>query len=969
MGLGQTLGLGFLFTSRDLSVGSTARGIERSFDSLDRKVTGVTSHIRDAFGGMRGKFAAVAGGAIASFGLAGAIKDAGEFEMSVAQLGVIADATGPKLDRLKNAAIDVGLSTQFTPTEASAVLKDFASASYSAEESLKMLNPALNMAAASFGKLSAADSVSLARQTMRQFGIEADQAALTMDKLVQAANVLPFDIDELPLAMSIAPRGANAISQSFEETLIAVGMAKGVISGTERAATAVATAMERIGNPKAQKQLEKYVKLFEGNDQFRDVLDIVVDLIPALDGMTEKMRAAFLEETFGAEAKPGIQAMIGGIKLGIETANGVRVRGAEAVAYLRKQMEEAAGASARAVEKMLDTFPGQMLLVKSSLTVLREQIGEPFIQVLKPVVRAAVGAIRGLAQAIREMPGPLKKVLAGVVIGSIAFGAFATAVVALKAAMVLVPVVFKLAMVSVKGFVASLWPVALVVGAVAAIVAAFVVAYRRNFGGIADATQALFQKISLFYNAMKQVFSEGGFSGAVREELNKAENSGLKKFVIALYRIAYRVQRFGEGIRDGFVAAVEAARPVFEDLRAAVSHLYDELSKLFGGMSEGAAGIPSQRFADFGKLIGKVIGTVVSAYVWLLTRIMWVYAGIVGGLRAASKWIGDAFAFIKSAVGDLVETWDKLWGSSEESTESVGKASSFWRTLGEVIGWLVGGALALLGYALGMVIKLIDWLIQAIQWLGGKFVELDAKLAPIRKHLLKWFTEEIPETFGKALSTVGSYFEVIGNFIAGIIGWVQGKIEALVAWLTKVSETVAGIVDAVDRGAGAVKNFAGGTVKSVTDFLGFGDDDEAAKPASPTSAGTDDKSSKAPTPEAFIRALPDLSVLRAGALRNVPTPLDFIKALPDPRMFRSAKDARSSLMADGLPGTAQADAQIRAIRDLAAMGLPKVRTASELAQTLQIAVQVDGETIARAVHRANEDARARGFSPNTVPNF
>jgi TP901 family phage tail tape measure protein len=951
MGLGTTLGLGFLFTGRDLSLGSTTRGIERSFDSLDRKVSGVTGHIRDSFGGMRGKLAAVAGGAIASFGLAGVIKDAGEFEMSVAQLGVIADSTGPKLDRLKDAAIDVGLSTQFKPVEAVEVLKGFASSSYSAEESLKMLNPALNMAAASFGKLSAAESVDLARQTMRQFGIEADQAALTMDKLVQAANVLPFDIDELPLAMSIAPRGANAIAQSFDETLIAVGMAKGVISGTERAATAVATAMEKIGNPKAQKQLEKYVKLFEGpDDKFRDILDIIVDLTPALDQMTEKARAAFLEETFGAEAKPGIQAMIGGIKMGVETADGVRVRGAEAVAYLRKQMEEAAGASARAVEKMLDTFPGQMLLVKSSLSVLKDQIGEPFIQVLKPVVRMAVAAIRGLAQAIREMPGPLKKIIAGVIVGGIAFGAFATAVVALKAAMVVVPLIFKMAMVSVKGFLAALWPVALTVVAVAAVVAAFVVAYRRNFGGIADATQRVVQKVQLFYNAMKQVFTDGGFSGAVREELNKTENSGLKGFVIALYRIAYRIQRFGEGIRDGFVAAMEEARPVFDDLQAAASRLWSELSKLFGGMSEGAAGIPSDKFAAFGAVVGKVIGRVATVSVALLDVLTWVYGGIVEGLRGAWTYIKDAFQFISSAVGDLIGSWEKLWGTEKKASDGTKQSASFLRVLGQVIGWIVGGSFALLGYALGMAIKLVDWLVQAIKWLVDKFVELDAKLAPVRNQLIQWFAVDIPDAVGTALTTVGGYFEVIGDFIAGIINWVQDKIEALVGWLTKVSDTVGGIVDAVDRGAGTVRNFAGDAVASVGDFLGFGDDEEPVKRTAPSARKVDGSASGWP-----------FDALRvAGAPRATP--------LPDMSQLRSFAENATRMAAEESPAAAQAASQFAALRELA-MKLPGPRAASEAAQMLQVAVQVDGETIARAVHRAAEDVRARSFSPNTVPSL
>ena len=75
----------------------------------------------------------------------------------------------------------------------------------------------------------------------------------------------------------------------------------------------------------------------------------------------------------------------------------------------------------------------------------------------------------------------------------------------------------------------------------------------------------------------------GNFSGAVREELNRAENAGLKTFLIRVYQIAFRIQRFFQGIGEGFSAAIEAAAPVFEAFVGALTRLGQALGLTDGG--------------------------------------------------------------------------------------------------------------------------------------------------------------------------------------------------------------------------------------------------------------------------------------------------------------------------------------------------------------------------------------------------
>ena len=77
------------------------------------------------------------------------------------------------------------------------------------------------------------------------------------------------------------------------------------------------------------------------------------------------------------------------------------------------------------------------------------------------------------------------------------------------------------------------------------VVAGFVYAVRNNLGGLGAFVHRVWGKIRLGFDALVQLFEQGGFSGAVMAELGRAENSGLKRFLISVYQVAFRVGRDG----------------------------------------------------------------------------------------------------------------------------------------------------------------------------------------------------------------------------------------------------------------------------------------------------------------------------------------------------------------------------------------------------------------------------------------
>ena len=200
----NNLGLGFVFTARDLASGAIGN-LERNFMSLDRRVGLGTENIQSAFQQLGVGLAVFTAGAAtvgAAFSLANA---AGRFEQAVASAGAIAGATAEELTRLHDAAIEAGLATQFSPTQA---LQDLAAAGYNVTESVSLLNPVLGLAAGSLGQLTPSQAAGLASQAMKAFGLSIDEASISVDRMLQAVNVFALDASEHPMALGTVSRGA-----------------------------------------------------------------------------------------------------------------------------------------------------------------------------------------------------------------------------------------------------------------------------------------------------------------------------------------------------------------------------------------------------------------------------------------------------------------------------------------------------------------------------------------------------------------------------------------------------------------------------------------------------------------------------------------------------------------------------------------------------------------------------------------
>jgi TP901 family phage tail tape measure protein len=890
----NNMGLGFVFTATDLA-SSKMQALERSFLSLDKRVGLGTERITSSFRELGMGLSLMTAGA-AMVGGAFALADkAGKFEQAIAAVAAVSGATKNELAQLREAAIDAGIATQFSPTDATVGLKELAQAGFNAQDSMKLLIPVLDLAGGSLGELTPAQAAGLASQALKAFGLSADEAGVSVDRMLQAVNVFALNASELPQALGIASRGAQALHQSMSETLISLGLVKNIIPGVERASTGVAVAMERMAKPKTQTALKGLgVTVVDSGGHFRGFLDIIGDMVPALGKMTDAKRSAFLIDTFGAHALGSLQAILTQVTTGIKTNSGETLKGADAIAYLRKQFDEAGGTAAGFRDKMLDTFAGQKQLMAGSLETLAIVLGEPFAQVFKPILATVLDGLNGVLKFLRAMPAGLKKSFGSVFVGAGSLIAVVGAALAAKASLALFVIALKAAGVTLTGVLVVLAPAIAAVAALGLAFAGLKLAFEKNLGGFGDLMRRSWERTALFFSAIKQLFEDGGFSGAVREELNRAENLGLKDFLINLFLWGHRIVNFLKGISTGFAAGVESTRPVMEAFVGALTRLGQALGILSARDDATTAAAKFRAFGSSGEQVGRTLAAVFEFIVRGLTAVVDTTRGLVEGwtmMRPAAALVGSAFAVLGNQLALLV-------GSLNGQATATRENGSAWVALGQVVAFVVSlivGTLALLVTAIAAAVAVASGVISALVSVFSGLADVVTGVVFIIGGIFAGSWADI--WTGMKLVAFG-VIDAIAGAILGLVGAIGGAIDA-----------IAGLLGSATGLQGALKGFKETFRADLGNAMGVGD--LSFTPTKPQNG----PAPASGTPTAATAPMPALAALQAQPAAPA------VPAAP--------------------PGQAPGPVVVN--------------------------VQVDGQTVARAVHKAGADSAARSFSP--VPTF
>lgn len=892
----NNMGLGFVFSAKDLASSAFAR-LERNFMSLDKKVGLGAESIQRSFqqvGIGLSIFGAGALGLGTALSLAGA---AGQFEQGLASVAAVTRATTNELQMLREAAIEAGLVTQFSPEESVAGLQALATAGQTAEQATRTLLPVLDLAAGSLGQLGVAQAAEAVVGTLNAYGIAADEAAGVTDKLLRITQLTNFQTRDFEAGLSKAAATGSVFGQDLNDVLITMGLLRNRNIDASSSATAFRESVRRVGaESRAQQAITGAgIKIFdEQSGAMRSIVDIMNDFAVASADMSEEERNRRVVTAFGARGLLAFNSILNASFTTMRDGVEVTLRGAEAIEALRQEMSGAEGTAARFREQLLDTFEGQKTLLTGIVQTLAVVLGEPFAAVLKPVVGAVANALQSFISVIQGVPAPIKKAFAAITLAASGALMLVGGFIAGKASIGLLMIGLKALGITLGSLLATLLPAVLLLGVFAAAVGGFVLAFRNNIGGVADFAQNVWNKVKLAFDGLVQLFEQGGFSGAVREELNRADNRGLKDFLINVYLWGNRIRNFFTGLAGGFSSGLEAARPTIDTFLSAIRSLGTSLGFLSERDDASTAAEKFRSFGDAGARVGQVLAQAFELIVKGLAAVVHVVRGLAKAwdfIRAGAAVLISAFEQLGAKVGESIAY---LFGSTQAAEEH----GNAWEALGNVIGFTVGLIVSMVGALVSIVSMAVSVVSAAIHGIMAVFS-------------------------GLADVITGVVF-IIGGIING--SWTDiwtgmklvafGIVDAIIGVVFELAGAIGGVVDALAGLFGKNTQFQEGIRKFKDQLRG----DIA------TDWGVQELS--------FTRPVP----VQTGA--QIPSPAT--AAMPMPAVAAMAPAAPS---------------------DRAPARIPTPPPS----QPIVVQMQVDGQTLATAVHRAERDSATRSFSP--VPTY
>lgn len=336
------------------NVRKTERQIKRTttvansaFASMGRSVRNLSSKaflpLRSSIGQLIIAFAGIEG-------IRRSVRVLADFDQSMATIKAVTEATAPELAKIRELTKELGITTEFTATQAARSAVLFGKAAFKTDEILQALPKTLDLATA--GSLSLEQATDIAIGTLRGFGLEAREITRVTDILAKAAVSGNTTIGELGESMKFI----SAIAATSEIPLERIGAVLAVLADSSLKATMGGTGLRRIISALAdptREAIEVFKKLgLSQKDidvQRRGLIPVLKTLAPLTKGVRGVANAF---KVFGLRGAP---------------AFAVISKNLDKIESLNKKMIVSEGAAKKLADTMRDTLTGDAKALLSAI--------------------------------------------------------------------------------------------------------------------------------------------------------------------------------------------------------------------------------------------------------------------------------------------------------------------------------------------------------------------------------------------------------------------------------------------------------------------------------------------------------------------------------------------------------------------------------------------------------------------------
>lgn len=329
-------------------------GLEKELEDVDKALNKSTSKIEKAQNKLNsfGDKAQKIGGGLntlgngiltvttpMALGIAAATKQFMEFEKGIAKTGTIADSTKMNLEQIKNEIIALSNETGASTEDLNEAMYQAISAGVDTADTMRFLAEANQLAKGGF--TSTTNAVDIMTTVLNAYGMEAEKSIEVSDMLITTQNLGKTSVDQLASSLGKVIPTAKASGVQFDQvsTSVALLTQKGI--ATSEAVTYLNSMINELGKSgtNASKELKKATgKTFQ-------------QLMKEGKSLGEVM--AMLDEHAKKTGK-GLGDMFGSAEAGKAALTIATNSGKDFNAVL-KEMENSAGATSTAYEKMMNT--------------------------------------------------------------------------------------------------------------------------------------------------------------------------------------------------------------------------------------------------------------------------------------------------------------------------------------------------------------------------------------------------------------------------------------------------------------------------------------------------------------------------------------------------------------------------------------------------------------------------------------
>lgn len=433
-----------------------------------------------------------------------AVKVTSTFDSAMSEVKAISGATGTQFTQLRDKAIEMGAKTKFSATESAEAFKYMAMAGWDTKDMLNSISGVMNLAAASGEDLGTVSDI--VTDAMKAFGLAADGTTKVLkngynvevsnaehfsDVLAEASSRSNTNVSLMGATFKYVAPIAGAMGYSIEDTAVAIGlMANAGIKG-EQAGTALRSTITRLVKPTKESGTAMDalgISVTNSDGSMKSLDDVLRQVRSSMSGLTEDQKASYAAMLAGQEGMSGLLAIVNASD--------------EDYQKLSESIQNCTGASQEMADTMQDNLGGAVTLLKSALESAGITIGErltPYIRELAEWITGLVEKFNSLSDSQQDLIVKIGLILAAIapvmLIGSKVFSllssiigiittvgsalstvfAFGLNATALSAAGASTGVTM---LAGAIGFLTS--PITLVIAAITALVAAFVIAYKKS---------------------------------------------------------------------------------------------------------------------------------------------------------------------------------------------------------------------------------------------------------------------------------------------------------------------------------------------------------------------------------------------------------------------------------------------------------------------------------------------------------